>query len=35
MMTNKPTLDRFARSRIRDGAEVYTDGATVYQDLVA
>ena len=35
MMTNKSTLDRFVRSRIRDGAEVNTDGATVYQDLVA
>ena len=24
-LTNKPTLDRFVRNRIKDGAKVYTD----------
>ena len=32
-LTNKPTLDRFVRNRIQDGAKVYTDEATMYADL--
>ena len=32
-LTNKPTLDRFVRNRIQDGAKVYTDEATMYRDL--
>ena len=32
-LTNKPTLDRFVRNRIKDGAKVYTDEATMYADL--
>ena len=32
-LMNKPTLDRFVRNRIQDGAKVYTDEATMYADL--
>ena len=32
-LRNKPTLDRFVRNRIQDGAKVYTDEATMYADL--
>ena len=33
MITNKPTLDRFVRNRIAEGAQVYTDEAPMYRDL--
>ena len=32
-LRNKPTLDRFVRNRIQDGAKGYTDEATMHADL--